>query len=126
SFLKTIRAGETDTANDRSTASPALDQSPNLLRGTVRSVGRTALEGVTVSARAEGETITTTVFTDDTGVFVFPPLRKARYHVWAQAVGFQTNRARVDMSRRADVPQNFTLAAAVDPSRQMSGADWMA
>ena len=38
-----------------------------LLAGTVKSSAGEKMGGVTVSAKAEGSTITTTVFTDDAG-----------------------------------------------------------
>ena len=49
--------------------SPAQGPSPSKtsLRGTVKSSDGKPLEGVTVSARADGKTITTTVYTDRAG-----------------------------------------------------------
>ena len=44
------------------------------------------MEGVTVSARATGSSITTSVFTDADGQYFFPPLSEGRHKVWAQAV----------------------------------------
>ena len=44
--------------------------------------------GVTVSAKAEGSTITTSVFTDETGNYYFPPLPNGKYRVWAQALTY--------------------------------------
>ena len=69
-------------------ATPASKPSAALLSGSIRSASGEPMEGVTVSAKAEGKTITTSVFTDDDGVYVFPALDAGKYRVWAQAVGF--------------------------------------
>ena len=49
----------------------AADQ---LLAGTVLSSTGEKLGGATVSAKAEGSAITTSVFTDDQGNYYFPPM----------------------------------------------------
>ena len=54
------------------------------LWGTVTSTSGERLEGVTVSARAPGRNVTTSVFTDSDGEYHFPPLETGRpYKVWA-------------------------------------------
>src|ERR1700704_5743385 len=60
------------------------------LSGTVKSSDGKPLEGVGVSARNAGETFTTTVYTDQSGRYLFPPVSSGQYKVWAQAVGFET------------------------------------
>src|SRR5688572_23723555 len=62
------------------------------LTGIVRN-GTAPMEGVAVSARADGHTWTTTVFTDARGEYVFPAVEAGRYRVRAQAVGFGAGRA---------------------------------
>src|SRR5688572_17789922 len=62
------------------------------LVGSARASDGRAMEGVAVSARATGKSITTSVFTDERGEYVFPPLDSGRYEVWAQAVGYETTR----------------------------------
>src|SRR5262245_63958115 len=69
-----------------------------VLSGTVKSAAGEALGGVTVSAKADGQTITTTVFTDESGQYYFPALPAASYRVWAQALGFEAARAQVDLA----------------------------
>ena len=60
------------------------------LWGTVTSTSGERLEGVTVSARAPGRNVTTSVFTDSDGEYHFPPLETGRpYKVWAQAQAFE-------------------------------------
>ena len=49
---------------------------PNsILTGTITSANGEKMGGVTVSAKADGATITTSVYTDDSGNYYFPPLR---------------------------------------------------
>src|ERR1700719_955393 len=60
------------------------------LSGTVKSSDGKPLEGVGVSARNAGETFTTTVYTDQSGRYFFPPVSSGQYKVWAQAVTFET------------------------------------
>ena len=52
-----------------------------LLTGGVKSESGQKMEGVTVSVKGEGQTITTTVFTDERGNYYFPPLPKGKYRV---------------------------------------------
>jgi Carboxypeptidase regulatory-like domain len=54
-----------------------------VLSGAIKSASGEAMGGVTVSAKADGRTITTTVFTDDVGNYYFPPLPAGAYPVWA-------------------------------------------
>ena len=48
-----------------------------LLSGTIKSSDGKAMGGITVSAKPDGGTITTTVFTDADGNFYFPALPAA-------------------------------------------------
>jgi streptogramin lyase len=88
-----------------------------VLSGTVKSATGEPMAGVTVSAKAEGQTITTTVFTDESGQYYFPALPAANYRVWAQALGFETARGAVDLAsaRKSDL----ALKPITDPERQI-------
>jgi len=102
-----------------STAAFAADQ---LLTGAVTSAAGEKLAGVTVSAKLEGSTITTSVYTDETGNYYFPPLAAGKYNVWAQALGFETTKSAVDLS--ATKQQNLALKAMTDAEaiyRQLPG-----
>jgi streptogramin lyase len=94
-------------------ASHAADQ---ILAGAITARSGQKLEGVTVSAKREGSTITTSVYTDTAGTYVFPPLPAGKYRVWAQALGFETSKGSVELSaaRRHD----FTLQEMTDPERR--------
>ena len=51
------------------------------------------MSGVTVSAKMDSTTITTSVYTDEDGAYYFPAMNVGHYEVWAQADGFETARA---------------------------------
>jgi streptogramin lyase len=90
-----------------------------LLTGTVTSASGEKLGGVAVSAKAAGQTITTTVFTDESGAYYFPPMAAAKYNVWAQADTFET--AREDVNLISTQHQNFVLKPMKDFERQLTG-----
>ena len=89
----------------------------HLLSGTVASTAGEKMGGVTVSAKAQGSTITTSVYTDERGAYYFPPLPAGKYRVWAQALAFELARGEVDLAgaRRHDL----TLAPMTDVERQV-------
>jgi streptogramin lyase len=93
-----------------------------VLSGSIKNAAGEKMGGVTVSAKAAGSTITTTVFTDEAGDYYFPPMEAGKYRVWAQALAFDTAKSEVDLAaaRRAD----FTLAPITDTElliKQMPG-----
>ena len=87
-----------------------------ILSGAITSPSGQKLEGVTVSAKLEGTTITTSVYTDTAGVYVFPPLPAGKYRVWAQALGFETNKSAVELT--AAKRHDFALQEIVDAERR--------
>jgi streptogramin lyase len=96
------------------------------LSGTVKSSDGKPLEGVGVSARGNGDTFTTTVYTDESGRYLFPPMNSGRYKVWAQAVGYETSRAEAGLSDGAKKQVDLTLASLNDFHKQLSGTEWAA
>src|SRR4051812_4431572 len=91
----------------------AADQ---MLSGAVTAQSGQKLEGVTVSAKLEGSTITTSVYTDAAGNYFFPPLPAGKYRVWAQALGFEAGKGAVELA--AARRRNFTLQEMTDPERR--------
>src|SRR5215216_2374916 len=87
----------------------AADQ---ILTGAISSATGQKLDGIVVSAKAEGSTITTSVYTDATGNYYFPPMAAGKYNVWAQALGFEQTKAQVDLS--ANKKQDLTLKTITD------------
>ncbi len=96
----------------------------SLLAGSVKSASGEKMEGVTVSARSEGQAITTSVFTDAQGRFYFPEMAPGKYQVWAQADTFETARGEIDLSTVRH--QNFVLQPLKDFERQLTGDQLLA
>src|SRR5205085_9665799 len=69
-----------------------------VLAGTITSAAGEKMGGVTVSAKAEGSTIATSVYTDEAGSYYFPALPEGQYRVWAQALTFRTAKGNVDIN----------------------------
>jgi streptogramin lyase len=90
-----------------------------ILTGTVKSSAGDKLGGVTVSAKAQGGTITRTVFTDDVGAYYFPPLPAGKYRVWAQALGYEAARGEVDIA--AARHQDFVMKPMEEFVQQLPG-----
>jgi streptogramin lyase len=90
-----------------------------LLAGTVRSPTGEKVAGATVSAKRQGQTITTSVFTDDNGDYYFPELDAGNYQVWAQADTFETARAAVEVTTTRR--QDFSMKSMKDFERQLTG-----
>jgi len=84
----------------------------SILTGSITSATGAKLDGVIVSAKKDGSTITTSVYTDQNGEYVFPPLADGKYDVWAQALSFET--AKRDVNLAATAHQDFKLAAMTD------------
>ena len=92
----------------------AADQ---VLNGAISSSAGEKLGGVTVSARQDGSTITTSVYTDETGNYYFPPLPAGKYQVWAQALSFETSKAAVDLAAAAH--KDLVLNPISDPEQRV-------
>ena len=88
-----------------------------MLTGSIASAAGQKLEGVLVSAKKEGSTITTNVYTDQNGEYFFPAMADGKYHVWAQTLGFKTAKGAVDLT--ATKHQDFKLAAITDPEERI-------
>src|SRR5438046_10718893 len=83
------------------------DAADAILSGSIKSSAGEAMGGVMVSAKPAGGTITTTVLTDESGRYYFPPLATGKYKVWAQAISFTTAKGEIDLG--AVKQQDFTL-----------------
>src|ERR1700726_4681391 len=67
-----------------------------LLTGSITSASGQKLEGVQISAKKEGSTITTSVYTDQNGDYFFPTMADGKNQVWAQALRVQTTKGAGD------------------------------
>lgn len=106
----------------------ATPQTGSALTGTV-TAGPEALEGVLVSARKSGSTITVTVVSDKDGRYSFPAakLDPSAYALRIRAVGYDLD-GPTEVSIAADktTTADLTLRAAQDIASQLSNAEWLA
>jgi virginiamycin B lyase len=100
-------------------AAPPAQAADAYLTGTVSDGNGGKMGGVTVSAKADGGTITTTVYTDEAGAYYFPALEPGKYHIWAQALSFGIEKGDVDL--KDTTQQNFTLKPVADYFTQLPG-----
>jgi virginiamycin B lyase len=96
------------------------------LSGSVKASDGKPLEGIGISARGSSDTFTTTVYTDETGRYLFPPMNSGKYRVWAQAVSFETAKAEAILSDGAKKQVDLTLTSLGDFHKQLSGTEWAA
>jgi virginiamycin B lyase len=106
----------------------AYAQAPAGLTGQVSSAKEGAMEGVVVSAKKAGGTITVSVVTDDKGHYSFPAdrLEPGHYAISARAAGYD-----LDGPKDADVAAGKATTADVklkpthNLSKQLTNAEWM-
>jgi len=109
-------------------SAPAFAQSA-ALTGRVTSDKEGTMEGVVVSAKRAGSTVTVSVPTDDQGRFSFPAARlePGQYGLSIRAIGYD-----LEGPRSADVTAGKTesieikLAPTKNLPKQMSNAEWFA
>ncbi len=104
-------------------AAPA-SASDALLSGKVLGPDRKPMGGVAISAKAEGATIATTVFTGEDGVYVFPAMPASAYRIRAQALTFGMAEARVAADGKKK--QDFNLVPLKDFVRQLPSNELLA
>ena len=69
-----LRSGSSIAIGTALLAATAAHAADRLLSGAITAQSGQKLEGVTVSAKLEGSTITTSVYSDSAGNYIFPPL----------------------------------------------------
>jgi len=109
-------------ASDGFAAGPALT-------GRVTSDKEGAMEGVLVSAKREGSTVTTTVVSDGNGQFSFlaDRLPPGRYAIAIRAFGYNLDGPKaVDISASGTATAMVRLAPTKDVTAQMTNAEWLA
>src|SRR5712672_3493527 len=97
------------------------------LSGTVSSTEEGQMEGVLVSAKKEGATVTTTVVTNDKGEFSFPAgrLEPGKYTISTRAIGYTlTGPKSVDVSA-SGTSADIKLGRARNIAAQLSNGEWM-
>ncbi len=98
------------------------------LAGQVTSSDEGPMEGVLVSAKREGSTVTLTVVSDGSGRYSFPAsrLQPGQYAISIRAVGFDLAApASIHVGGTSAASLDLHLVRAKDVSAQLSNAEWM-
>ena len=108
---------------------PAGAQTPAALTGQVTSGEEGPMEGVLVSAKKAGSTVTITVVSDAQGNYSFPAakLEPGQYSLRVRAVGYDLDRpASVDLAAQQPAKYDLKLRKTEDLAAQLSNAEWLA
>ena len=108
---------------------PAQAQTPADLTGKVSSGEEGPMEGVLISAKKAGSTITITVVSDAQGNYSFPAakLEPGQYSLRIRAVGYDLDRpASVDVAAQQPAKHDLKLRKTEDLAAQLSNAEWLA
>jgi streptogramin lyase len=103
-------------------------QSPAALSGQVSSTEEGAMEGVVVSAKKDGATISVSVVTDAQGRFAFPAARleSGRYTLKARAAGYELDGAKAaDVAAGGEAKADIRLKKVKNLSAHLTNAEWM-
>ena len=116
-----VACSVTDTAMAQVAPSPALT-------GLVSSQEEGPMEGVLVSVKRVGSTVTVTVVSDAQGRYDFPRsrLEPGQYSVRVRAVGYELDKAvQAQVAAETTAYLDLKLAKALDLSRQLSNGEWL-
>ena len=112
-------------------AAPQTAAQAVALTGTVRSAEEGLMEGVLVSAKRTGSTITTTVVTNAEGVYTFPraKLEPGQYQVSIRAVGYVLQgsskaAANVSAGNAAQLNMNLRQSNILELALQLTDPEW--
>src|SRR5215204_1758375 len=107
--------------------SPLQAQTLTALSGKVSAPNEAALEGVLVSAKKAGGTITVTVVSDESGNFSFPAakLSPGQYNLSIRAIGFDLEGPKQIEIGSTPVIAEVKLTKTRNLSRQMSNGEWI-
>jgi virginiamycin B lyase len=108
-------------------AAPAWAQTAPTLSGQVSSAEEGAMEGVLVSAKKAGSTITTTVVSNDKGQFSFPAgrLEPGSYAIGIRAAGYDLSGPNSIEIADGAVTADIKLVKTRNPAMQLSSAEWL-
>ncbi len=109
-------------------SSSLLAQSSVALSGQVTSAEEAAMEGVLVSAKKEGGTITITVVSDAGGHFSFPAskLSAGKYALSIRAIGYDLQGPRsIELNGDKTATADLKLVKTRNISRQLSNGEWI-
>src|ERR1700730_15928354 len=106
----------------------ALAQSGVALTGKVTSAQEPVMEGVLVSARLDGGTITTTVVSNAEGIYSFPAekLAPGHYTISTRAIGYKLDGPKAaDVAAGMATTADLTLAKTNALTNQLSNGEWL-
>jgi streptogramin lyase len=102
--------------------------SPSALSGQVTSAAEGPMEGVLVSARKAGSTITITVASDEHGRYQFPAnrLEPGQYSLRIRVAGYDlASPPTVEITRGSTATSDLTLTPARDAASQLANSEWL-
>jgi virginiamycin B lyase len=126
SFVATLALALIQAGSDSSRANA---QTPVALTGQVTSAEEGAMEGVLVSAKKSGSTITITVVSDAQGRYSFPAgkLAPGQYALRIRAVGYDLDNSKsVEVAAQKTTTHDLKLRKTEDLVAQLSNGEWMA
>jgi streptogramin lyase len=102
-------------------------QTPAALTGQVSSAEEGNMEGVVVSAKRDGSTISVSVVTDAQGRFSFPAnrLEPGKYTLKARAVGYDLPATTADVAAGNATTSNLKLTKTRNLAAQLNNAEWL-
>ncbi len=117
----------TGVAIATTSSAPLSAQAPAALSGKVSAAGEAALEGVLVSAKKAGGTITITVVSDEKGGFSFPAakLSPGQYNLSIRAIGYDLDGPKQVEIGSAPATADIKLNKTRNLSRQLTNAEWI-
>ncbi len=106
---------------------PGIAMAASPLEGKVSSAQEPVMEGVLVSAKLKGSNMTTTVVSDDNGHYAFPDgrLKPGQYDITIRAANYELPPTTAQIAAGKPTTLDIALKKAVDPSTQLSNAEWM-
>src|SRR5579871_1366166 len=108
---------------------PAQTHSPTALTGLVSSAEEGPMEGVLISAKRAGSTMTVTVVSDEHGRYRFPTpkLPSGQYALRIRAVGYDlASPAAITVAAGNATTADLKVVKAADAGAQLSNAEWFA
>src|ERR1700684_783094 len=109
-------------------SSGAQAQSGAALTGKVTSAQEPTMEGVLVNAKLDGSNITTTVVTNDQGIYSFPAdhLAPGHYTLSIRAIGYKLDGPKsVDVTANSPSTADISLSKTNSLANQMSNGEWL-
>jgi virginiamycin B lyase len=109
-------------------AAAAHAQGTAALTGKVSSAEEGPMEGVVVSAKKDGSTISVSVITDERGRFAFPAARlePGHYALKARAAGYELEESvATDLAASGEAKADLRLRKAKNLAAQLTNAEWL-